>query len=195
METYIHTPQLKEEIASMTNVVIEKAELLKILKDNKEKHDVIFDAACDGYWNLAKEKIEEKKLEFEKAINEAKEEFTYELSKISAKLEKKEKFDYDGAIVVHFKYNSALNLKYPESHARDYERSIRLVELSVYNRVNLNDTEFERYIMNNWEWRNSFLAANNLYAMSGCSIGSGFTSNSTTYASKRVDLSQGNLKF
>lgn len=160
-----------QEITFMNRVVIEKYKLLNILKQNKAKHDEILKDALAGYWTLATEKVNNKKKEFSQALKEVKSDFDHVISKLEERIKEREKFDDVLTIQIFFKYNKDLGLKYPEDHSSDYNRAIRLVELSAYDKVSLDETEFERYVMNNWEWKQSFITTNSAYyAVTGCAI-------------------------
>lgn len=44
----------------------------------------------------------------------------------------------------------------PESHEDDYERTITLVDASLDTEFELNSSEFDQYIMDEWSWKHSF---------------------------------------
>lgn len=44
----------------------------------------------------------------------------------------------------------------PESHAADYERAIRMLEMSVDTEVKVSDDEFRQLVLNEWHWRPMF---------------------------------------
>jgi hypothetical protein len=57
---------------------------------------------------------------------------------------------------------------YPEDHSNDYLSVIRKLELCVEDKIELDSSEFEQYIRNQWAWRNSFITTNSFYsAISG----------------------------
>ena len=65
-----------------------------------------------------------------------------------------------------------LGITFPVSHSDDYDRVIRMLELSVENKIVLNSNEFDSYVRNQWGWRSSFLATNSIY-LSGYSATTG----------------------
>lgn len=160
-ELYKPFPQ-NTEIASMSNVVIEKSKLLEILKENKSKHNTIFEIAKEGFWDEVKNKLELKRKEFAAFLAEVQSDFDHAVTKIEKKLEIKDE-KVDSNLNIRFNFNGHLGLAYPENYSKDYDRAIRLVELSVYDKVSLNSTEFEQYVLNNWTWKEKFLASNSGY--------------------------------
>jgi hypothetical protein len=143
----------------MHEVVMKKDELLKALVENKAKHDTIFDAAVAGYWELAKEKIDEKRKQLNEAITIFHEDVSTDLKRIEAKVQAKETVPH----AINSKgldFSFSLNLAYPENHTKDYERAIRMMGASIYDEVRLSEQEFDQYVLNNWEWKGKFTASN-----------------------------------
>jgi len=156
--------------ASMQEVVMKKEKLIKSLIENKAKHDTLFEIAVQGYWEKAKEKLEEKSKTLTISVKELENDIKYQLNKIYTKLEQKETLP--SSISYHgFTWNSSLNLPYPENHSNDYERAIRMMQSSIYDEVKLSENEYDRYVLNNWEWKQSFINNNIQYtAMTGSFI-------------------------
>lgn len=57
-----------------------------------------------------------------------------------------------------------LVLAKPEDHTRDYDRVIAMAQASVDNQLELSEHEFQRYWLDDWNWRNSFLLSNSAYS-------------------------------
>ena len=151
-----------KNFASMNEVVMKKEELIQALLENKARHDTLYEASVIGYWELAKEKLEEKKKTLDKAVEELRDDVFHQLGKIEKALEAKEILPH--AVSFHgFKWDSTLNLQYPENHTKDYERAIRMMQASVYDEVRLSEHEFDAYVLNNWDWKNKFMVSNTLY--------------------------------
>jgi len=51
----------------------------------------------------------------------------------------------------------------PEDHTRDYDNAIRMLELSVDNEIELDEQDFQHYVMDQWVWRAAFTATNVRY--------------------------------
>lgn len=158
-------------IANMNSVVMQKSELLAILTKNKEAHDEIFEAALAGYWSMAREKIQERIEKFNKSVEELALEGVHQFNKLLAKIDKKEKLDNNETLKFRFDLVQPLNIVFPENHTLDYEKAIRKIQLSIYDTIELSDEDVERYVFNNWEWKNSFNISNMGYAESAVAKG------------------------
>lgn len=155
----------------MTEVVMKKSELLDKLSENKAKHDTIYLAAVDGYWTLAKEKIEEKKKNFYEQIQDISSKVNEEIDKILVKISNKEELP-SNISVGQLVFNSSIGLQYPENHTSDYDRAIKMMESSIFDTVSLSSGEFDCYVLNNWSWKKSFISssANYLNSYSGLAM-------------------------
>ena len=63
-----------------------------------------------------------------------------------------------GEVNVHF------NLRPPEDHRKDYNTLIKMLEMSVDNEIELNQVEFQEYVLNQWEWQNRVAATKAFYS-------------------------------
>lgn len=50
------------------------------------------------------------------------------------------------------KVNLFVQLPEPQDHTADYDRVIKMLEMSVNNEVELSSVEFDQYVMDNWQW-------------------------------------------
>lgn len=53
----------------------------------------------------------------------------------------------------------------PVNQTPEYDRAIRMLEMSVDDTVQLSASEFESYVMDRWTWKKAFLAANSAYSV------------------------------
>lgn len=147
---------MEKETNSLGMVSVEKSQLLKIVKKNKEKHDFIYNEAVNGYNEAVNNYLKKVSSEGER------------IKKLAVEYAKAEshglKFDKTGLYLVDCHVPSA-----PVSYAYEYEKTIKKLELATAPKISLQDAEFNRYVMNNWEWRDSFLASNTVYATGGFS--------------------------
>lgn len=148
--------------ASVHEVVMEKKELLKRLQENKSKHDIVLATAIEGYWDIAKEKIETKQKSLEAQMVAWEEEATRQFNKILNKIEKKEPLPFSVSLKA-VTIDTGLDLVYPEDHSADYERAIQMMKSSIYDTVELSSEEYDSYVLNNWEWKKNFVASNATY--------------------------------
>jgi len=55
-------------------------------------------------------------------------------------------------------------LPQPVDYTKDYDRAIKMLEMSVNTNVELDDKSFQQYIMDDWSWKDQFIAANSTYS-------------------------------
>ena len=51
----------------------------------------------------------------------------------------------------------------PASYEKDYDRAIRMLELSVEDTIELEEDIFNQLVLDEWHWKNAFVASNSLY--------------------------------
>jgi hypothetical protein len=49
-----------------------------------------------------------------------------------------------------------ISMPEPEDHTGDYDRILRMLEMSVDETLELSEYDFSRYVMDQWEWAESF---------------------------------------
>ncbi len=59
----------------------------------------------------------------------------------------------------------ALHVRLPEpsDHTEDYDRELRMLDMSVDDVIELNVQDFDTFIMDNWDWKDSVSATNMFY--------------------------------
>jgi hypothetical protein len=119
----------------MQTVKILRDDLAKILRENKAAHDEAYVAALEGYWEQAKEVLKNALASCEKQI-----------SQHPDVLDRKALQD-------------RLGLVYPQSHGDDFDRVIRMLELSVDDHIELQAFEFDQFVRNKWAWAEDFAAS------------------------------------
>lgn len=157
------------ERASLNTVVMKRALLLEKLVQNKAKHDAVLDAAIEGYWQIAKDKLAKK----EKTCYEQLADFQSSMKTTfkDARRKIKQKHTLPSSLhLPNISVDSYLGLEYPQDHSQDYDRAIEMMRASIFDEVVLSPQEFDRYVMNQWEWRNNFVSNSLHYANSvtGC---------------------------
>jgi len=116
----------------MKSVKIDRNELLKIVRENKEKHVLEFNEAVEDYKKaaviVAKHNL--------KLVN------TGELDKIAQV--------------------KAFPTK-PISYEQSYTRAIRMLELSIEDVIELEDSIFNQLVLDEWNWKSGFTSASLMY--------------------------------
>jgi hypothetical protein len=57
-----------------------------------------------------------------------------------------------------------IRLNEPVDQTSDYDRVIKMLELSTEETVELNEQDFSQYVEDNWNWRHQFLVTNSAYS-------------------------------
>jgi hypothetical protein len=57
-----------------------------------------------------------------------------------------------------------VSLPQPEEHTKDYDRAIKMLEMSVDDEILIDEQSFQSYIMDDWHWKRQFLASNSHYS-------------------------------
>jgi len=156
---------------SLQEVKVSREEVLKIVQENKTKHDLVLTEAIAGYWLDAETHSKKHEKDELETINKTHRERLKQLRKARKEaikqLKVNTKSDLDQIKAKDkskgFRY---WNGKYPEDHGDDYTGTIRRLELCVEPQVELDTNEFDAYIRNKWQWRDSFLGSNSCYVTS-----------------------------
>jgi len=177
-------------LGTFNEVIIEKAKLLEKLKENRNDHESLYQAACSGYWLESKKVIDEKVVEFKKALGKTEKDFNTSVDELRLAVEAKNENDLHN-FAGFFAFNSQWPLTYPTNQLDDYDRVIDLLSFSVADKVKLTLKEFNCYVRNQWDWNEQFTATNQLYAnayVSGYCAPSAFTASVGT--SKIADFAR-----
>jgi hypothetical protein len=62
------------------------------------------------------------------------------------------------------KIETYLNLQVPINQTQDYDRIIAMLEMTSDSHIDLTQQEFAQYVMDQWNWKMNFLAANSNYS-------------------------------
>lgn len=65
------------------------------------------------------------------------------------------------------KITTTLNLHAPIDNTADYDRAIKMMEMSVDENIELNEQEFRQYVQDEWSWRAAAALLNSTYAAVG----------------------------
>lgn len=52
----------------------------------------------------------------------------------------------------------------PQNHTQDYDRIIRMLSMSVEETIEISESEFDMYVMDNWSWAKLAKAQNMTYS-------------------------------
>jgi len=51
----------------------------------------------------------------------------------------------------------------PKSYENSYDKAIRMLELSVEDVIEIDDTTFNQLVLDDWNWKDNFISSNFLY--------------------------------
>lgn len=89
-----------------------------------------------------------------KEFDKARKEYRIALTNVLERIIKKAKAGED---VPH-----RIGLDKPKSYVEDYDRTIRMLELSTDKKVELTQQEFQQYVQDQWVWKRGFDFSNSL---------------------------------
>lgn len=61
------------------------------------------------------------------------------------------------------KINTYVRLDAPIDQTKDYDRAIKMIEMSVDENIEISETDFACYILDDWNWKHSFMTTNAFY--------------------------------
>lgn len=153
-------------------VVVEKEKLLAKLRENRDGHNAIYEAAVSGYWIQAGKVLEEKRSEFVTALEKTQKQFDESHDERSKAVTEKN-LKGVGSFAAYLGFNAQWPLTFPTNHLDDYDRVISMLEFSVADKTRLTSSEFNSYVRNDWSWNKNFEETNISYvkAYTGSCIG------------------------
>lgn len=118
----------------MNSIIMNVSKVLETVKENRKTHKEDFILALNGY----KIKSEEKFRKYTKQFKQNLLDFDIEPKNLQVSL-------------------GSFNLPiFPENHLAEYDRVIKMLEMTTQKEIELDHKEFSNYIMDNWDWKNSF---------------------------------------
>jgi hypothetical protein len=139
-------------------IVVNTKELLETLKKNREQHLAEYNEAVEGYLSAANSKLQSQykkaQHELEKAFNRTKQEL--------------KSYDPTNATdTIIFCRGIQFDLVAPRNYAEVYDQSIQMMEWETREAIELNSTEFRCFVMNKWDWMESFKNVSVMYGKYG----------------------------
>lgn len=119
----------------MKEVKVSRAKLLVVLIENKRQHIADYLEAVEEYKVAALEAIAKG------------------VAKLNAQIETVKAMT--PKTVEHIRWAS-VTLSIPVSHESEYNRAIRMVEMSVDEEIVLSEKEFTKYVLDEWDWKSDF---------------------------------------
>ncbi len=63
-----------------------------------------------------------------------------------------------------------LRLPEPVDRTRDYDRVISMLKMDLTDTVELSETDYSQYVMDDWEWKREFLGTNQAYSLKAAKL-------------------------
>ncbi len=117
-----------------SKVTVIKVDLLEVLRKNREAHRATYLKAAEGYRNAVE-------LALESAL----------------------KYIRDGqAIAPNLARMTSLTI--PTEHTKDYDRVIRMLEMSTADEITVTETQFSQFVLDDWSWKQAFIGSTSRYS-------------------------------
>jgi hypothetical protein len=129
---------------AVKTVQVDRGRLATTLRENLSTHRREFLEARTGY--------DAKRLELIRTLAE----HALHASKLGNQTDEARK-------AVHESYSEFRDLEKPQDHSNEYEQAIKLMEWETRDTVELSINDFESYVRDNWNWKNSFKLAHSNY--------------------------------
>jgi hypothetical protein len=117
-----------------------KAVLLERVRANRSQHSTDYEEARKGYKQLREERISKLRIHLSQETGKR------AVDAISEAM------------------NDIYQLPRAESHVKDYDRVIDILELSSGEEVELEELEFDQYVRDEWSWKAAAAATTQFYA-------------------------------
>ena len=130
----------------MKSVTVDKAELLEVLKKNRERHEQNYREAVRDYRTLAK-------FELAEMVEKIKKQTDSSIAKIEEAINAQEPARRTNYRIVD---RYVLTTKAPVSHLKSYGLAIRMAEMSVSNNIELTEQRFNELVLDEWDWKADF---------------------------------------
>ena len=63
-----------------------------------------------------------------------------------------------------------IRLPEPEDHTRDYDRVISMLEMDLTDTVELSESDYSQYVLDDWQWKRQCLGTNRAYSVKAAKL-------------------------
>ena len=70
-------------------------------------------------------------------------------------------------------YQLYVSLAEPMDHTRDYNRLLKMLDMTVDEDIEITEAQFAQYILDDWEWKRQFISTNSAYSATALRISQG----------------------
>lgn len=140
-------------------VTVDRQKLIETLKSNREKHSNSFREAISGYKHLAMERLV-------KLRERAKANVDDNFDDIKIKIERfnpnEESLLSDTVTLVN---SMNFHLEVPQNHTKSYDVAIQMAEWEVNPTVELTQSQFQCFVLDDWDWKKKFESLSKSYSV------------------------------
>lgn len=138
-------------------VTVDRIKLLETLRANREKHIKEYNEAVIGYKAQALVLLDRLKDQIIESVN-----WHY----VSTQ-KRIEAFDPDEPMTDHVSLtgSTSFSLKVPRSYERSYDVAIRMAEWEVSETITLKQSQFQCFVLDDWDWKTEFTHLNKAYGV------------------------------
>ena len=141
----------------MRTVKVRKDELIEKLRSNREVHAADYKAACEGYAGQLIEKVKAACRKTFIALDSREKELIGHIES--------QRFSELGSYTITISYGAEVELRKPEDHTYDYDVALKMAEMEVEDIIELNQAEFQQFVMDDWAWKEEFNLTNRSYGV------------------------------
>ena len=137
-------------------VTVNRMKLLETLKANRDQHQKAYRESVAGYREAATEALKKQVAKARKAIED-------NAAMIATKIERFDPEDPLSNQVVVLRQTS-FTLEVPKDHTKSYDVAIEMAEWEVSENIELTQSQFQCFVMDDWDWKQSFEHLNRSYS-------------------------------
>ena len=150
----------EKELKTLKQGEFSKEKVIAKLKENLKNHNELYKESVAAYWELAGLEISKCKEDYFKGYRKLKKQAIENFETLEELANKKEEPIESLHIQNGVCYSHPNLPKFPKSYAKAYEKTIEWLDLSSSDQVILTESEFDNYIMDNWEFKNDIKNTN-----------------------------------
>lgn len=137
-------------------VTVNRKKLLETLYTNLKKHKSDYVESVAGYKETATATLNSQIAKARKAIEDS-------AAIIAMKIEKFDPSDPPSNQMVVLAQHG-FTLEVPQDHSKSYEVAIKMAEWEVSDTIELTQSQFQCFVMDDWDWKQSFDTLNTRYS-------------------------------
>lgn len=136
----------------MDKLKFKREKLLAAVRENRDKHKREYEEALAGYRDEAITQFGQQVDSLRKTME-----------KYAAEAKKWEGYRDAGQIDCDPSEGIHVPLQKPQQYLKDYDRVIRMLEMSHEDEITLDHQEFSQYVQDDWKWKEQFSNTTALY--------------------------------